>query len=196
MEVPESTKTHTCQTEADRAGTIYFVRRKFCFLWRDVRNFGPCYGTTSDYKGRIGPVVGIGLPVGYTLVVSPTYKPQHKMNCAPSEDSDQPVWSEYSQCVQWVVEDPMFLHVDSEGSDQTVRMSRLIWVFAGRRGHFVGLVERRLIYIYWEKNEPCSKKVLNSVSMQCARGKSSVARKSEVGTNFFKWGGGGKRLKM
>ena len=28
----EHTKTHTCQTEADRAGAIYFVRRKFCFL--------------------------------------------------------------------------------------------------------------------------------------------------------------------
>ena len=43
---------------------------------------------------RIGPVVGIGLPVGSTLVVSPTYEPQHyktnKMACGPSEDSDQP----------------------------------------------------------------------------------------------------------
>ena len=28
----EHTKIHTCQTEADRAGAIYFVRRKFCFL--------------------------------------------------------------------------------------------------------------------------------------------------------------------
>ena len=33
----------------------------------------------------------------------------------------------------------MFLHADSENSDQTGRMSRLICVFAGRRGHFVGL---------------------------------------------------------
>ena len=48
----EHTKTHACQTEADRAGDIYFVRRKFCFcdvaaeisdqvpgprLWYDVR---------------------------------------------------------------------------------------------------------------------------------------------------------------
>ena len=43
---------------------------------------------------RIDPVIGIGLPVGSTLVVSPTYEPQHyktnKMTCAPSEDSDQP----------------------------------------------------------------------------------------------------------
>ena len=43
---------------------------------------------------RIGPVAGIGLPVGSTLVVSPIYELQHyktnKMTCTPSEDSDQP----------------------------------------------------------------------------------------------------------
>ena len=50
MEVPQSTQRHTRQTEADTAGAIYFVRRKFCFLWRDGRNFGPGYDTTSDYK--------------------------------------------------------------------------------------------------------------------------------------------------
>ena len=75
---------------------------------------------------RIGPVVGIGLPVGSNLVASPTYKPQHyktnKMTCAPSEDSDQPVHPPS----QWVAEDPLFLHADSEDSDQTGRMSRLI----------------------------------------------------------------------
>ena len=37
----EHTKTHKCQTEIGRAGAIYFVRRKFCFLWRGGRNFGP-----------------------------------------------------------------------------------------------------------------------------------------------------------
>ena len=47
MEVPES--THVSDW-IDRAGAIYFVRRKFCFLWRGGRNFGPGYGTTSDYK--------------------------------------------------------------------------------------------------------------------------------------------------
>ena len=78
MEVPESTQRHTRQTEADRAGAIYFVRRKFYFLWHDVRNFGPGDGTTSYYKGRIGPVVGISLPVGYTLVVSPKESSQRK----------------------------------------------------------------------------------------------------------------------
>ena len=75
---------------------------------------------------RIGPVVGIGLPVGSTLVASPTYEPQHyktnKMTCAPSEDLDQPGHPPS----QWVAEDPMFLHADSEDSDQTGRMPRLI----------------------------------------------------------------------
>ena len=33
-----------------------------------------------------------------------------------------------------------FLHADSEDSDQTGRMPRLIWVFAGRTCHFVGFV--------------------------------------------------------
>ena len=44
----------------------------------------------------------------------------------------RPVWSESSLCAQWVAKDPSFLHADSEDSDQTGRMSRLIWVFAGR----------------------------------------------------------------
>ena len=37
-----------------------------------------------------------------------------------------------SHCAQWVAKDPRFLHADSEDSDQTGRMPRLIWVFAGR----------------------------------------------------------------
>ena len=34
-------------------------------------------------------------------------------------------------CAQWVAKDPNFIHADSEDSDQTGRMPRLIWVFAG-----------------------------------------------------------------
>ena len=62
----------------------------------------------------------------------------NKMACAPSEDSYQPVWSESSLCAQWVANDPSFLPVDNEDSDQTGRMPRLIWVFAGHTCHFVG----------------------------------------------------------
>ena len=38
----------------------------------------------------------------------------------------RPVWSESSLCIYWVAKDPSFLHVDSEDSDQTGRMPRLI----------------------------------------------------------------------
>ena len=49
-----------------------------------------------------------------------------------------PVWSASSLCAQWVAKDPRFLHADSEDSDQTGQMPRLIWVFAGHTCHFVG----------------------------------------------------------
>ena len=56
----------------------------------------------------------------------------------------RPVWSESSLCAQWVAKDLSFLHADSEDSDQTGRMPRLIWVFAGRTCRFVGFVMRQL----------------------------------------------------
>ena len=56
----------------------------------------------------------------------------------------RPVWSETSLCAQWVAKDPSFLHADSKDSDQTERMPRLIWVFAGHTCYFVGFVMRRL----------------------------------------------------
>ena len=40
----------------------------------------------------------------------------------------------------------MFLHADSEDSDQTGLMHRSICVFAGRIGHFVCFVMRWLMY--------------------------------------------------
>ena len=43
----------------------------------------------------------------------------------------RPVWSEPSLCAQWAAKDPSFLHGDSEYSDQTGWMPRLIWVFVG-----------------------------------------------------------------
>ena len=53
----------------------------------------------------------------------------------------RPVWSESSLCPQWVAKNLNFLHVDSDVSDQTGRMSRLIWVS-------VGFVMRRFSYIH------------------------------------------------
>ena len=89
-----------------------------------------------------------------------TFKPPRdktkKVICALSEDSDRPGPAQ-SFCAQWVAKDPSFLHADSEDSDQTGRMPRLIWVFAGRTGHFDGFVMTRFIllaaYLIWVNNK-------------------------------------------
>ena len=46
----------------------------------------------------------------------------------------------------WVLSYPMSA---SEDSDQTRRMSRLFWVFAGAHSHFVGFVMRRLMCCFY-----------------------------------------------
>ena len=77
-----------------------------------------------------------------------TWQNQQKMSVHPSKTRISlgtcPVWSESSLCAPWVAKDPMFLNADSEDSDQTGMMPRLIWVSAGRTCHFVGFVMRRL----------------------------------------------------
>ena len=97
MEVPESTQRHT-HVRLKQIELVLFTLCDGSFVFCDV---------TAEISAqvmvrrqitrsicRIGPVVGIGLPVGSILVVSSTYEPQHyktnKMTCAPSEDSDQP----------------------------------------------------------------------------------------------------------
>ena len=61
----------------------------------------------------------------------------------------RPVWSESSLCTQWVAKDPSFLHAGSEDSDQTGRMPRLIWVFAGHTATLL-VLSCRGSYI-WDK---------------------------------------------
>ena len=76
---------------------------------------------------------------------------------APNKDSDQislrilTVWSEFSLCAHWVAKDPIRLHADSEHSDQTVWVHRLICVFAGRTDHlvFVVLFHNNYDYVLW-----------------------------------------------
>ena len=58
------------------------------------------------------------------------------------------VWSESSLCDLWEAKDQNILQADSEGSDQTGWMPRLIWVFAGRTGHFIGFVVLQLTSTY------------------------------------------------
>ena len=71
--------------------------------------------------------------------IDSSYEPHHdktnKITVRPAKTrislGIHPVWSESSLCAQWVAKDRSFLHADSEESDQTGRMPRLIWVFAG-----------------------------------------------------------------
>ena len=129
MEVPESTQRHT-RVRLKQIKQLLFTLCEgsfvFCVVAAEISAQVMVRRQIKKSICRIGPVVGIGLLVGSTLVVSPTYEPQHyktnKMTCAPSEDSDQPGHPQS----QRVAEDPMFLHADSEDSDQTGRMSRLI----------------------------------------------------------------------
>ena len=83
---------------------------------------------------------------------------QNQQNkCVPSEDRSAWASAQSDQsllCAQWVAKDPSFLHADSEDSDQTGRMPRLIWVFAGRTCHFVGFVMRQLIYCIFKQLSP------------------------------------------
>ena len=56
----------------------------------------------------------------------------------------RPVWSE-SSLSAWRNIGPLTTYwAHSEDSDQTGQMPRLIWVFAGSTGHFVGFVMRQL----------------------------------------------------
>ena len=75
-----------------------------------------------------------------TIHVLRNYEPPHdknnKMTVRPAKTQIsldiRPVWSESSLCVQLVAKDPSFLHADSEDSDQTGRMPRLILIRLGR----------------------------------------------------------------
>ena len=81
------------------------------------------------------------LPLPYKLIWAST-RPNQQSDCAPSEESDQPGHPPSPEswlCASWVAKDPSFLHADSEDSDQTGRMPRLIWVFAGRTLTFLVL---------------------------------------------------------
>ena len=63
------------------------------------------------------------------------YEPRHdktnKMSVRPAKTQISLGGSESSLCAQWVAKDPSFLHADSEDSDQTGRITWLIWVLAG-----------------------------------------------------------------
>ena len=74
----------------------------------------------------------------------------------------RPVWSEFLLCAQWVAKGSVLLQADSEDSDQTGRMHRLIWVFAGRtvkihgnrnRGYMEGTYRQHIFMILYQMKE-------------------------------------------
>ena len=62
----------------------------------------------------------------------------------------RPVWSGSSLSTWGKLKSLAIIRAHSEASDQTGWMSRLIWVFAGRKGHFVAFVMRRLMFVSLE----------------------------------------------
>ena len=65
----------------------------------------------------------------------PWHDKTNKMSVRPAKTQIslgiRPVWSVFTVRSNWVAKDQNFLHVDSVDFDQTGRMPRLIWVFAG-----------------------------------------------------------------
>ena len=92
----------------------------------------------------------------YRFTFEPPHDKTNKMSVCPAKTQIslgiRPVWLE-SSLSAWRKLGSLATHwAHSEDSDQTGRMPRLIWVFAGRTYHFVGFVMRRLIL---KKNKFC-----------------------------------------
>ena len=102
------------------------------FLLRPTKITCDCYHLIAK--------LGFGFSRKTAMKVIRTFEPRHdktnKVTVRPAKTQISlgihPVWSESSLYAKWVAKDPSFLHGDSEDSDQTGRMPRLIWVFAGR----------------------------------------------------------------
>ena len=103
----------------------------------------------TNYTVWSGPSLFDCRTIGYCTIWASARQNQKKWNVRSAKTQIslgiRPVWSESSLCAHWVAKDPSFLHADSEDSDQTGRMPRLIRVFAERTCHFVGFVMRWLI---------------------------------------------------
>ena len=113
--------------------SIFIFWTHYCMLKSPCSNF------------RIITAIIASVPI---FTIEPPHDKTKQMTVHPAKTQIslgiRPVWSESSLCAQWIAKDPSFILADSEDSDQTGRMPRLIWVFAGRTCHFVGFVMRRL----------------------------------------------------
>ena len=131
------------------AGFIVAWKLCVCFGGKNVNHSFWPYGYKVNFYQETVPF----------NIYSKTFEPPHdktnKMACAPSEASDQHghppslirVFAVRMKNA-WVLS----YRVHSEDSDQTGRMPKLTWVFAGHTGHFVRFVIRRLIIcLYFQK---------------------------------------------
>ena len=82
----------------------------------------------SNYSVMFLRQTGLGNAEG--AIWAATWQKPTKWVCAQRRLGS--VCPESSLWAQWVAKGPTFLHADSEDADQTGRMPRLIWVFAGR----------------------------------------------------------------
>ena len=139
---------------------IKFLRLKVTsefsvFLKKNSMTWGRSF--SSNFFFNTDKVLDQQSVIGCILIISePPHDKTNKMTCAPSEDSDQTGRMDqpgrllslirvFATCMKeepWVLS---YLMSASEDSDQTGWVPRLIWVFAGCTGHFVGFVMCRLI---------------------------------------------------
>ena len=89
----------------------------------------PRHDKTNKVAVRLAKTDQPGHPPSLIRVLAVRLKKTMILNYPLS--AQRPVWSESSLCAQWVAK-PSFFYADSEESDQTGRMPRLIWVFAER----------------------------------------------------------------
>ena len=93
--------------------------------------------------------------ISFTWSFEPRHGKTNKMSVRPAKTqiSIRPDWSESSLYTQWVAKGPRFLHAHREDSDQTGRMPKLIWVFAGRTLILLVLSYRGSFspFVYWYK---------------------------------------------
>ena len=108
------------------------------WLWNNCLYYGDILSTTDravvGYWWKYCPLVQL---VAHQIWAA-AWQNQLSLKCAQRRQ-------ETSLCTQRIANDPMYLHTDSEGSDQTGLMPRLIWVFIGRTDHLFCFVMMQLI---------------------------------------------------
>ena len=108
------------------------LKKKFCKFKQKLK----LNETNNCDKGNITErAQPRDLIAAFTRKWATTWLKPIKMSACPAKTQISlgihPAWSESSLYAQWLAKGPRFLHASSEDRDQTGRMPRLIWVFAG-----------------------------------------------------------------